>query len=624
MCGIVGVINLNREPARLQELEVMNQSIAHRGPDGDGFFVHENVGFAHRRLAIIDPNAGVQPFYSDDKSVAITYNGEVYNYIELRRELEGDFPFHTQSDTEVVIKSYQKWGISCLERFRGMFAFAIYDKNKNKVFIVRDRVGIKPLYYYLSPQRLVFASEIMPILQADGVVRRVEEKNISEFLRYQYIHAPKTIYHDLYKLEQGYYLEIDTQSGEVKKERYWHLMLDHQQKSEADWLEELNDVLDDTVRMCVRSDVPFGAFLSGGVDSSLVVAIMSKYLDQPVRTFSIGFNEEAHSELPYANQASQIIGTNHFPKVVTPILAEDILSKMVVHFGEPFGDSSAIPTYYVSRESRNHVKMVLSGDGGDELFAGYNAYLRLYDAFQAKKWSEKLRLSHANKARSLLNLPAIDLAVRQKNNGFQYIHNSSMQAFRDEELKMLLNPDVLVQPSLDDFEFECLTDNFDPVTYFQAQDYKTYMVDDVLTKVDRMSMANSLEVRVPLLDHKVVELAFRMPLDLKFKLRQGSYKKEVITKYILKKSMARFYPESFIHRPKQGFGIPIFEWCMGRLKPLIIDKLDDRNNPVYEWVNYYYVDKMLRDLYLGIGGNVVQIWYLLMFSLWVEYVHNTK
>jgi asparagine synthase (glutamine-hydrolysing) len=619
MCGILGIVNLDSEPVRLQELEMMNQFIAHRGPDGEGFFCHVNVGFGHRRLAIIDPRAGVQPFYSDDKSVVITYNGEVYNYVEMRRELEKDFAFHTQSDTEVILKAYQKWGIACLDRFRGMFAFAIYDKNKNKVFIVRDRVGIKPLYYYQSAGRLVFASEIMPILKADCVARQIEENNISEFFRYQYIHAPKTIYRNLYKLEQGYYLEIDTQSGNVRKERYWHLIVDNQRKSETEWLEELNDVLDDTVRMCVRSDVPFGAFLSGGVDSSLVVAIMSKYLDQPVQTFSIGFNEDQYSELPYAAQASQIIGTNHYPKIVTPVLAEDILAKMVVHFGEPFGDSSAIPTYYVSQASRNQVKMVLSGDGGDELFAGYNSYLQLYRLLQGKKW----KLHYADKVRALLRMPQIGLYNRIKSN-FRDQYNAAMQAFNDHELSLLFNPGVCIQPSQDEFEFENLSEAIDPIAYFQAQDYKTYMVDDVLTKVDRMSMANSLEVRVPLLDHKVVELAFRMPLDLRLRLQQSGFRKGIITKYILKKSATRFYPESFIYRPKQGFGIPVEEWCLGTLKSVITDKLGDRKNPIYEWVNFYYVSKMLGDYYLGIGGSAVQLWYLLMFSLWMEHVHNAK
>jgi len=621
MCGIVGVINLNREPARLQELEVMNQAIAHRGPDGDGFFVHENIGFAHRRLAIIDPRDGVQPFYSDDKSVVITYNGEVYNYVELRRELENEFPFHTQSDTEVVLKAYQKWGIACLERFRGMFAFAIYDQNRNKVFIVRDRVGIKPLYYYRNPQRLVFASEISAILKAEGVSHQIDENNISEFFRYQYVRAPRTMYRNMFKLEQGYYLEIDTLSGEVKKERYWHLPIDIQKRSEADWLEELNEVLDDTVRMCVRSDVPFGAFLSGGLDSSLVVAIMSKYLEQPVRTFSIGFNEEQHSELPYAAQASQIIGTNHFPKVVTPNLAEDILAKLVVHFGEPFGDSSAIPTYYVSQASREHVKMVLSGDGGDELFGGYNTYRSLYRILQKKKW----RTLYADKIRGALGIPQIGLYSRINNNNYRELYNTSMQAFNERELRTFLRKDIPVQPSQDDFEFESLGgENFDPITYFQAQDYKTYMVDDVLTKVDRMSMANSLEVRVPLLDHKVVELAFRMPLNLKLKLGRADFRNEIITKYILKKSAARFYPDSFLHRPKQGFGIPIIEWCQNDLKLLITEKLADRKNPIYEWVDFYPVCRLLGNFYTGHGGSEAQIWYLFMFSLWAEHVYNAK
>jgi len=301
---------------KMDMLEAMNQVIAHRGPDGDGFFCDRNVGLTHRRLAIIDPRGGIQPFYNDDHSIALSFNGEIYNYVEIQRELEADFHFRTHSDTEVVVRAYEKWGISCLDRFQGMFAFALYDARRRKLYMVRDRVGIKPLFYYHTSDRLVFASEILAVLKVSGVQKDIALETLSAFFRYQYIPTPHTVYKNMYKLEPGYYLEIDTHGGQVHKHQYWNLAIHTVERPEVDWLDELNALLDDIVRIYVRSDVPFGAFLSGGIDSSLVTALMAKQLDHPVRTFSIGFHEEQHSELPFASEVAELINTNHYEKIV--------------------------------------------------------------------------------------------------------------------------------------------------------------------------------------------------------------------------------------------------------------------------------------------------------------------
>ncbi|MDD5680368.1 MAG: asparagine synthase (glutamine-hydrolyzing) [Candidatus Omnitrophica bacterium] len=592
MCGIAGIVNFDGGPASREHLEKMNAVSSHRGPDGNGIFCRDNIGIAHCRLAIIDPETGAQPLYNDDRTIALSYNGEVYNYVELRNELAGEFAFKTHSDTEVVLHAYEKWGMACLERFRGMFAFALYDSNKKALYIARDRAGIKPLFYYMSAEQFIFSSELVPILKTSGIKHEISPESLSRFFRYQYVPTPASIYKDIYKLEPGCFLEVDVLKGKVTKHRYWDLKLEIFERSEPEWLERLNAVLDDTIRIYLRSDVPFGVFLSGGVDSSLVTALMAKHLEKPVRTFSIGFKEEAHSELQFAAEASRVMGTSHYEKIVTPELAEDILRKLVTHFGEPFADSSAIPTYYVSREAAGQVKMVLSGDGGDELFGGYNSYQTTFR-----------------------DMNAHDMIYHRRR------YDAARQAFDDDSLRQLLSPDIPVAPSVD-FKANIAGRNVDPVTLFQAQDFKTYLVDDVLTKVDRMSMANSLEVRVPLLDHKIIETAFSLPLPLKIRFNKRN--KRICTKYLLKKSASRFYAESFLARPKQGFGIPVAEWCRGPFMPLIESELRNRQNPVFEWLNFDYVQAMLDQFFSGRDGLAARIWFVFMFDLWRKHVHQSS
>lgn len=619
MCGITGYINLNGKPAEFQNLQKMNGAISHRGPDGDGYYCEGPVGFAHRRLAIIDPHGGVQPFYSDDRSLILIFNGEVYNYVEIRKELVSDFQFHTDSDTEVVLKAYQKWGLAgAIERFQGMFAFALYDLKRSVVYLVRDRVGIKPLYYYQTPDQLVFASEIQAVLKAQDVKREIVPESIASYLRYQYIPAPNSIYKNLHKLEPGSSLKVDLKTGIVEKTRYWQLKISPQTKrDERDWLEEFNALLDGILKIYVRSDVPFGAFLSGGVDSSLVAAVMSQHLDHPVRTFTIGFQEEEHSETPFALEASRIIGADHLEKIVSPNLAEELLSDMVRHFGEPFGDSSAIPTYYVSQVAASRVKMVLSGDGGDELFGGYNSYQITFRNYM----NEMAGLGAGAKVKMFVSNIFNPDFVRGKQDieRYQSAHDAQREGFSTPELTHLLSGGMPVPPRTA-FTPAGRTSGIDPLTWFQAQDFHTYMVDDVLTKVDRMSMANSLEVRVPLLDHKVVEFAFSLPLSLRIRADQTGI--ALITKYLLKKSAARFYPETFLSRPKKGFGIPIVEWCRGAFRPLIEAALRDRSNPIFAWLNFERVEEILDEFFSKNPNRVAQVWYIFVLSMWVKHVHE--
>lgn len=614
MCGIAGIVNFNSKALEHGDLKFMAAAMAHRGPDGEGFFINENVGLTHRRLAIIDPLDGHQPFIDEESGLVVVYNGEIYNYIEIREELKNSYNFRTNSDTEVLIKAFAKWGISCLEKFRGMFAFALYDKSNQKILLVRDRLGIKPLYYCRNfNSNFFFASELSSLKVAG--LNEIDTTSIADYFRWQYVPTPKSIYKNIYKLEPGHYIELDLCNGNLKKECYWKLKLNTVDTiSEEEWLERLNNELDEVIRIYVRSDVPFGAFLSGGVDSSLITALMSRRLDIPVKTFSIGFDEKEHSELPYAGKAARILGCDHYEKVVSSKAAIDILEKIVRHFGEPFADSSAVPTWYVSQMTADKVKMVLSGDGGDELFGGYWSYLETFTEdrypFIFRKYISNIISLIAKGSNYAERLAYYKLSSLER-------HIKQREIFNQEELSALLN----YQPDTDWPYMDILSGvdkKFDNISRYQFLDVRSYMLDDILTKVDRMSMANSLEVRVPLLDHKIVELAFQMPLSVKLSLKDG----RIRTKHILKRSAERFFTPEFLDRPKMGFGIPIVEWCQVDLKDNIEERFSDKNSAIYQFVNYIAVQTILNDFYSGKSSLVAKLWVLLMFDIWMKSIND--
>lgn len=602
MCGIAGIVNFDGAPVDGGVLQRMNHSMRHRGPDGEGIHIDGGVGFGHRRLAIIDPEGGAQPIVDKRHGLAITYNGEVYNYPEIRDSLAGD-GFKTASDTEVVLRAYRQWGIDCLERFRGMFAFAIHDQNKNRVFLVRDRIGIKPLYYSVENKRLVFASELNAVTVAGGQ-RSVDPHGLAAYLHYQYVPTPQTIFKNVFKLEPGTYLEIDLVGGDIRKHTYWTLAPKRRSWNEGALLEELDQMLSGTSHIYARSDVPFGVFLSGGIDSSMVTAHMARELEEPVRSFTIGFNEKEVSELPFAAQASRILGTNHHEQMVSSDMAMDVLRRVVWHFGEPFGDSSAIPTYYVSKSAGEHVKMVLSGDGGDELFAGYMSYPAIFDQFDYGEATFLHRLSRL---------------WRRTGNGeqtMQQAHDSRRSIFSPGEIgEMVIGTrDFSPPPS------PIYPGHGDDFTALQYQDLKTYLLDDILTKVDRMSMAHSLEVRVPLLDHKVVEFAFSLPLAARLQRKSGVG--TAVGKYLLKKSAENIFPHEFVHRAKMGFGIPVAEWLAGPLQELIMDNVRSPNSPLFDWLDRPVVDRLIGDYYEGRRSGAAQIWLMLILIIWADEVYR--
>lgn len=579
-------------------MRAMAAAMAHRGPDGDGVHIDGAVGFAHRRLAIIDPAGGQQPLVDRDTGLAITYNGEVYNYVEVRREL-GEGRFATGCDTEVVLRAWRQWGAEALGRFRGMFAFAIYDPRERKVFLVRDRVGIKPLYYGVSPAGVVFASELTAIAAVQPGLE-IDPDALSLYLRFGYVPAPRSIYKNVFKLEPGHYLTIDVASGSVEKTCYWTLAPARREVDEEAALEELDGLLRDTIKLYVRSDVPFGAFLSGGVDSSLVTGLMSEALGGGVRTFSIGFDDKQYSELPYASDAAKRLRTRHHEEVLVPSMNSSFLETLAGRFGEPFADSSALPTWLVSQVAARDVKMVLSGDGGDELFAGYSSYLAVELAHKNATTASFYRA-----VSKLAGATRIGALAASRSGTWLSEHNRRRDTF-DHADRVKLTRGVL--PDIPDDPDSRL----DPVTWCQKRDVESYLPDDILTKVDRMSMAHSLEVRVPLLDHKIIEFAFSLPLNLRLRSEHDGF----TGKYLLKRVAERFFPRTFLDRPKWGFGIPLQKWLEGPLKPLVHDLLAGKATFADAHLDGDQVRRIVREFYNGRPERVGQIWALLSLELW--------
>jgi len=618
MCGIAGIFRCDGAAPGSELLRVMTTAIAHRGPDGDGFFFDGPVGLGHRRLAIIDLVTGDQPMASDDGSVVLIFNGEIYNFRELRRELEArGAAFRTTSDTEVILRAYEAWDVECLPRLRGMFTFALWDKARRRLFLARDRVGIKPLVYAWDGRRLLFASEIKALLEDPALPRELDWEALRDFLTLHYIPSPRTIFRSIRKLPPASYLLLDLDRGEPEIRRYWDLRFEpNDRPSEADWLEGLRWHLSDAVRSHLVSDVPIGAFLSGGVDSSTVVALMAQATAGRVRTFSIGFDDSDFDELEHARAVAQRYETQHFEYVVKPN-ALDTLPRLAWQFDEPFADSSALPTYYVSKITREHVTVGLSGDGGDENFLGYTRYAR------AQRLHESLDAFPAVLARPLLRLAARLLPPGARGQGYLDLLGASpvdryfklMAYQRSETLRSLLSPGArehvkpLVSPDL----FRRLAvegRTRDYASTLQYLDIHCYLPEDILTKVDRTSMAVSLEARVPLLDHVLMEYVATMPTALKFRDGAG--------KVILKRAMATDLPAGILNRRKMGFGLPIASWFRRELTDYVRDVLDGRRTRQRGLVDAAAVSALLDEHQSGGRDRSSQIWALLALEEWAR------
>lgn len=622
MCGISGYVNnsLDRS-AQCSVVERMNAAIRHRGPDDDGFYVRENVALGMRRLSIIDVAGGKQPIHNADKTKWLVFNGEIYNYQALRAGLEErGHRFYTRSDTEVLLHLYDEYGEACLEHLRGMFAFAIWDEVEKTLFLARDRIGKKPLLYSRqSNGDLIFGSEFTALLEHPSISREVDHDAIDSYLSYLCVPAPQTAFKQIRKLEPGHWLRW--KDGEIETRRYW--LPDFSQKikiSEQDAIEETTRILRESTRLRLISEVPLGAFLSGGVDSSIVVALMAQESTRPVKTFSIGFDEQDFSELKYAKQVAAHIGAEYNEFIVRPNAIE-VLPTLVEHYGEPFADSSAIPTYYVARETRKHVTVALNGDGGDESFGGYERYAAMRVAETYQRFPRFLR-------KALVEFPVNRLP------------SSELRRTRIRDVQRFVKAANLpsneryyywMSTIKDRFKAELYTDSFKHETrrndahkvldqwYGRSNgsgaldatllaDQMTYLPNDLLVKVDIASMANSLEARSPFLDHKVIEFAASLPEGLKLRRLQ--------TKYLLKKVAARLVPRQVVYRQKMGFGVPIGRWFRGEMKEFVSEVLLSERALKRGITNPAVVKRYIDHHNDAILDHTYQIWSLLMLELW--------
>ncbi len=623
MCGIAGFIKPNGASASLEQQEAqaavldrMCHIIRHRGPDDQGTMVKDGVALGMRRLSIIDLAGGHQPISGcDQRAATIVYNGEIYNYRELQRELEArGHRFRTHSDTEVIVHAYEEYGVACVDHLRGMFAFAIWDGRKRELFIARDRVGKKPLYYTLTPDgTFVFGSELKSLLEHPAVTRETNPDALDAYLTFGYVPDPLSIFRDIYKLPPGHYLRFA--EGRVAIQPYWDFEFAPTEiRREEDYIEELRALLDEAVRVRLISEVPLGAFLSGGVDSSTIVGLMARQMTQPVKTFSIGFNEDSYDELKYARVTAKHFQTDHHEFIVTPDICH-IVDELVWHFDEPFADSSAIPTYMVSKLAREHVTVALSGDGGDELFGGYTRYVKDRDRSGFARLPRMLRqgvmrpvsraLPHGARGRNYLYNVALDPLDRYLDS-ISTFTDLTRPALYTEDFRRQLSPGAAMTARFRAYAAQVKTgDALDPLLYL---DSKTYLPGDILTKVDRMSMAVSLEARVPLLDHKLIEFVTRIPASLKIKGLE--------TKHIFKQAVRGLVPDEILDRPKQGFGVPIQHWINHQLRSRIRETLTEARTRERGYIETRYVNVMLDEHERGRRDHSAQLWSLFMLELW--------
>jgi asparagine synthase (glutamine-hydrolysing) len=627
MCGIAGWANLNEKINSQNHSEAvlhqMCERMKHRGPDSEGLWLDETVALGMRRLSIIDLHTGEQPVYSEDKQVVVVMNGELYNFREIRKDLEKrGHKFETQTDTEILPHLYEEYGEAMLEHINGMFAFALWDKRKEKLLLARDRFGEKPLYYGVFDGKLIFASEPKVLLENPHVEAEINTAALRQYLSFDYVPAPASIYKNVYKLPAAHLLILE--KGEIITRRYWNLSF-HKNGNTPTVKEasaRLRELLADSVRMRLISDVPLGILLSGGVDSSAVAAFATRFSTEKVKTFSIGFEEDSFDESKFARQVAEHLGTEHYEDKLSVEKAADLISEIGTWLDEPLSDGSLIPTFLLARFVKKYVTVALGGDGGDEIFAGYPMYFghkmaRVYDSIP--------RFLRSGIIEPIVN----NLPVSTKNLSFDYKakrfvaaskydvvtrHHSWFGSFSIDGQYDLLTKDVLENTSGDIYKgaknLLKTTDATNEIEQMQFLDMNFYMAEDILTKVDRASMAVSLEVRAPFLDPRVAEFAASLPLEYKLKGNKG--------KYILKKAVEDLLPRNILQRPKKGFGIPIAEWLKGRLNPLLHDLLAPDKLKKQDLFNANFVQKLIKEHEAGAVSHHKQLWTLLVFQLWYD------
>ena len=625
MCGITGFVDFNGN-SNIQTLKSMSDALLHRGPDDEGHEIinhHKTqIGFGFRRLAIIDLTAaGHQPMKSPDGRLTIIFNGEIYNHAELRTILESKgHSFKSHSDTEVILHSYMQWGISCIEKFTGMFAIALHDSHQEKLFLIRDRAGVKPLFWYFKNDLMLFGSELKVFHQHDAFKKEIDRGALSLYFQHGYIPAPHCIFCDTYKLIPGHFLTIDLKNKNVQTTCYWNVT-DFYNKpklkiSESDAIEETEKILSKAFKYRMVADVPVGVFLSGGYDSSLVTALLQKDSMQKIKTFTIGFEEESYNEAPHARKVAAHLGTEHHEFTCTYQEAMDIIPLIPEISDEPLADSSIIPTYLVSKLARKQVTVALSADGGDETFAGYTKYAK------ALNYLNKLKLLPSF-AKSLSQIPAFfwqtvspsNLAIPDRAHKLQLILKARhpVEAFNIitqgmtqlEVQQLLLQPTDFPLTPFEEYDELKVTDLLDNFLWL---DYKTFLPDDILQKVDRATMAVSLEGREPLLDHHIIEWAAQLPSE--YKLTNG------VSKFLIRKITHKYIPKEIMEREKMGFNIPYEKWFKAELKELLIQTLDSNSLNKYQILNTTIIEKITKTYFLDTKIDFQRLWSILVFQLW--------
>lgn len=619
MCGITGYASFNeRNPINRETLEKMVNIIYHRGPDESGMAVHGSAAMGMRRLSIIDLSGGSQPIYNEDKSIWTVFNGEIYNFPTIKKELQDKgHSFRTNTDTEVIVHGYEEYGSDFLKHLNGMFAIAVHDTNRKKLLLARDHIGIKPLYYTFNNQRIIFGSEIKSILMSKDVDVELDIDALGEFMSWEYVPGRATLIKNIKKLEPGHFLEIDLNNPVCEPKMYWDIPffeLNDNHSTMDEWLEKIDWQLKKSTQMQLISDVPLGAFLSGGVDSSLIVSAMGD-----AKTFSIGFDDPTYNELKWAKRVADHLHVNHKDEIIKPNVLE-LFEHLMFFLDDPIGDFSIFPTYLVSKLARKHVTVALSGDGGDELFGGYETYLAQYKARIFKKIPNFIRKgvveSSINNLKPTTKKKGLVNKAKRFIEGTAYddkLSHARWRIFVSEQLRNNLFSndslkEIVTPPAHHIFNLFDRAGERGDLNKSLYVDVKSYLVDNILTKVDRMSMAVSLEARVPYLDPDLVSLAFQVPE--KFKVTSKD------TKIILKKLASKYVPEECVYRPKEGFSIPIKNWLSSEFRPLMEDLLDKdkiKNEGIF---NFTTIDKLKQEHLNGTANHSHILWSMIVFQDW--------
>ncbi len=604
MCGFLGVWQ-KREDVLPPDMEMLTDIFSYRGPDEEGHFSAGSFAVGFRRLQIIDLTTGSQPMFNEDKSICIVLNGEIYNYLELREELvKKGHRFKSSSDTEVLLRLYEEEGEGCVRRLRGMFAFCIYDIKNELLFGARDRFGIKPLFYTENSDIFALASEAKALLQLPGYENKVNESAIPNYLSFQFVPEPETMFQNIFKIPPAH--SFTYSKGKLSFDRYWKIRFSPGAGSYEDYLEETRHIMRESVKLHTRSDVPLGAFLSGGIDSSIIVALLREL--GSLSTFSVGYEDLRYSELSDAAETARFLETDHEEYLISPREYWDHLPKLVRHLDEPVADPSALSLYFVARMARKKITVTLSGEGADEVFGGYGIY---HEPISLKPltWLPRPALSMMGKGAALLprRVPGKNY-LRRAATPLRERFIGNARIFSEEEKRLLLKKDVfLPATAVTDFLYdEAEKEGYDDVTSMQYIDLQTWMTGDIMVKADKMTMANSLELRVPFLDHHVFEFAATLPT--KYKIRKG------LTKYLLRQAFSDILPASAVNRPKRGFPVPTRVWLKGPLKNEVEEVLQD---PVLDrYFSRQMINRMIYEHSAGLADNSRKLWVLIIFSVW--------